>query len=179
MASPQPEGGRRPSAWPTALVSMAVGTAFLALWFWLLPPWLGFHSGPPFEWWRWLGMVPVFLGFAVALLCMWDFGWTGGGTPAPLAPPKRLVVVGPYQYVRNPMYLGFFVGWMGLWVLFGEASASAAAVAGVAVLGTALFVRLYEEPTLREKFGEDYVDYCTHVRRWVPRLRAWQRPGTR
>jgi protein-S-isoprenylcysteine O-methyltransferase Ste14 len=87
--------------------------------------------------------------------------------------------VGPYQYVRNPMYLGFFVGWMGLWVLFGEASASAAAVAGVAVLGTALFVRLYEEPTLREKFGEDYVDYCTHVRRWVPRLRAWQRPGTR
>src|SRR5256712_9907414 len=63
--------------------------------------------------WRWLAAVPSVLGFAVALRCVWDFGWTGRGTPAPLAPPKRLVVVGFYRHVRNPMYLGFAAGGIG------------------------------------------------------------------
>jgi protein-S-isoprenylcysteine O-methyltransferase Ste14 len=157
---------------------MVVGAAFLALWFWLLPPWLGFHRNAGAPQWRSFGAVPAVLGFAVALLCVWNFGWTGLGTPAPVAPPKHLVVVGLYRHVRNPMYLGFFVGWAGLWVLFGEASASAIAVASVAVLGVVLLVRLYEEPTLREKFGAEYEDYCKNVRRWVPRVRAWKRPAT-
>jgi protein-S-isoprenylcysteine O-methyltransferase Ste14 len=33
---------------------------------------------------------------------------------------------------------------------------------------------LYEEPTLRRKFGADYEEYCRNVRRWLPRLRAWE-----
>lgn len=61
------------------------------------------------------------LGFEVALRCVCDFGWTGRGTPAPFAPPQRLVVVGLYQYVRNPMYVGFAMGWIGLWVVFEHA----------------------------------------------------------
>jgi protein-S-isoprenylcysteine O-methyltransferase Ste14 len=76
--------------------------------------------------------------------------------------------------VRNPMYVGFFVGWMGLWVVFGRASLTAIAVVCAAALGTVLFVQLYEEPTLRRKFGRDYEEYCRNVRRWVPRLRAWK-----
>jgi protein-S-isoprenylcysteine O-methyltransferase Ste14 len=90
-----------------------------------------------------------------------------------MAPPKRLVVVGFYRYVRNPMYAGFFVGWVGLWVVFGRASLATVAVAAVVILATALLVLLYEEPTLRRKFGADYEEYCRNVRRWVPRLRAW------
>jgi protein-S-isoprenylcysteine O-methyltransferase Ste14 len=105
---------------------------------------------------------------------VWNFGWTGQGTPVPLVPPKRLVVVGFYRYVRNPMYLGFFVGWMGLWVVFGRATLSASAVTSVVALGIGLLVRLYEEPTLSRKFGTDYDEYCKNVRRWVPRLRAWK-----
>jgi protein-S-isoprenylcysteine O-methyltransferase Ste14 len=179
MANSQTEGGGRPGPahWPMAVVSLAVGASFLALWFWLLPPWLGFHRDAGAGPWRSLGAVPAVLGFAVALRCVWNFGWTGLGTPVPVAPPKRLVAVGFYRYVRNPMYLGFFVGWTGLWMLFGEANASAMAVASVAVLGSALFVRLYEEPALREKFGAEYEDYCKNVRRWVPRMRAWQGPA--
>jgi len=72
------------------------------------------------------------------------------------------------------MYVGFFTGWAGLWVVFGRASLIAVALVAAGVLATALFVLLYEEPTLRKKFGADYEEYCRHVRRWVPRLRAWE-----
>jgi protein-S-isoprenylcysteine O-methyltransferase Ste14 len=162
--------------WPAAVASLAVGGAFLALWFWLLPPWLGFQVDMAGRArWRWIAAVPSVLGFAVALRCIWDFGRTGHGTPAPFAPPKKLVVAGFYRYVRNPMYLGFLVGWTGLWVIFGRANLVAIEVACAAALGVALFVLLYEEPTLRKMFGAEYEEYCKNVRRWVPRLRAWNK----
>jgi protein-S-isoprenylcysteine O-methyltransferase Ste14 len=133
-----------------------VGVAFFSLWFWLLPQWLGFNvEAAGAARWRWIAAVPSVLGFAVALRCVWDFGWTGRGTPAPIAPPQRLVVVGFYRYVRNPMYVGFFTGWTGLWVVFGRAHTLALEVAAVAVIAVALFVRLYEEPTLRKMFGAE------------------------
>src|SRR5271163_1777802 len=94
--------------WPTAIASLIVGAAFFALWFWLLPRWLGFRAATgDSAGWRWVAASPSVAGFAVALRCIWDFGWTGRGTPAPFAPPQRLVVVGVYRYVRNPMYVGF------------------------------------------------------------------------
>jgi protein-S-isoprenylcysteine O-methyltransferase Ste14 len=125
--------------------------------------------------WRRIASVPSVLGFAVALRCVWDFGWTGHGTPAPFAPPKKLVVVGFYRYVRNPMYVGFIAGWVGLWVVFGHANPVAITVACAVVLGVNLFVSLYEEPTLRKIFGVDYDEYCRNVRRWIPRLHAWSK----
>jgi len=84
-------------------------------------------------------------------------------------------VVGFYRYVRNPMYLGFFVGWIGLWVVFGRANLPVIAGAAAVVLGVVLFVYFYEEPTLRKMFGSEYQEYCRNVRGWLPRLRAWEK----
>ncbi len=162
--------------WLATVASLLVGAGFFALWFWLLPPWLGFHVDTTgTARWRWIAVVPSVLGFAVALRCIWDFGRTGHGTPAPIAPPKRLVVVGFYRYVRNPMYVGFLTGWTGLWVVFGRASTMALEVAVVAVIAVALFVRFYEEPALRRLFGAEYEEYCRNVPRWLPRVRPWKR----
>src|SRR5262249_36742543 len=170
MAETTGPGGHATN-WAVTVAALLVGAGFFALWFWLLPGWLGFHvdlaSVAP---WRWIAAVPSVLGFAVALRCIWDFGRTGHGTPAPMAPPKRLVAVGFYRYVRNPMYVGFLTGWTGLWVVFGHANLTAIAVACLAVLGVHLFVIGYEEPTLRRMFGAEYDEYCQNVPRWLPRL---------
>jgi protein-S-isoprenylcysteine O-methyltransferase Ste14 len=171
-AASSPSGGR----WPIAIASILVGLAFFSLWFWLLPPWLGLTvKAVESEPWRWAAVVPSVLGFAVALRCVWDFGWTGRGTPAPIAPPQRLVVVGFYRYVRNPMYVGFALGWIGLWFVFGHFNWTLAIAIALAALGVDLFVHLYEEPTLRRKFDGDYEEYCRNVRRWWPRATPWNR----
>ena len=162
--------------WPTTVASLIVGLAFFSLWFWLLPQWLGFRAEMAgAAHWRWLAVIPSVLGFAVALRCVWDFGWTGRGTPAPIAPPQRLVVAGFYRYVRNPMYLGFATGWIGLWVVFGHANSKLIAIVAAVALGIHLFVVFYEEPTLRDKFGADYEQYCKNVSRWRPRIRGWDK----
>ena len=161
------------AAFFNTLASLFVGAAFFALWFWLLPPWLGFHAAAAHHNWRWLAAIPSILGFSVALRCVWDFGRTGHGTPAPIAPPQQLVVVGFYRYVRNPMYLGFFTGWICLWIVFGQANTLVIASAVAVILGVHLFILFYEEPTLRKKFGPAYLDYSRNVPRWLPRLHPW------
>jgi protein-S-isoprenylcysteine O-methyltransferase Ste14 len=163
-------------AWLRAIASTCVGAVFLGLWLWLLPGWLGFHRfAERMNGWRWLAAVLSALGFCVSLRCIWDFGWSGRGTPAPIAPPQRLVVVGFYCYVRNPMYVGFFVGWLGLWVIFGQVDRGSLTVAAIFVLAVATFVRAYEEPALRRTFGADYEEYYRNVPRWLPRLSPWRK----
>ena len=177
-ASPVENGpaGVDDNRWLATLGALVVGAAFFALWFYLLPPWLGFRVQlTDVDRWRWLAVIPSVSGFAVALRCVWDFGWTGRGTPAPVLPPQRLVVVGFYRYVRNPMYVGFACGWIGLWIVFGRATAGAIGGAIAVAAGLHLFVVFYEEPTLRGKFGPAYIEYCRHVRRWWPRVTPWIR----
>jgi protein-S-isoprenylcysteine O-methyltransferase Ste14 len=108
-------------------------------------------------------------GVLLALWCISTFVWVGRGTPAPFDPPRRLVIRGPYRFVRNPMYVGAGLALAGA-ALFYE-SLPLLAYGGVFLLACHLFVLSYEEPTLKRTFGPDYEAYCHHVNRWRPRLR--------
>ncbi|MEX2178508.1 MAG: methyltransferase [Gemmatimonadaceae bacterium] len=109
-------------------------------------------------------------GAAIALWCIVTFAAIGKGTPAPFDPPRRLVVQGPYRFVRNPMYMGAGLA-LASAALFYE-SMTLLVYAGVFLIITHLFVVWYEEPALRRAFGQEYEVYCRHVSRWWPRLRT-------
>lgn len=114
------------------------------------------------------GMVIGAAGAVVALSCVITFASIGRGTPAPFDPPRRLVVKGPYRFVRNPMYIGAGLALAGA-ALFYE-SLLLLGYAVLFFLVTHLFVVRYEEPTLRRTFGHEYDEYCRRVRRWRPSL---------
>lgn len=114
--------------------------------------------------------LPLWLAGGVVLLwSFWNFLAQGRGTPAPVDPPRELVAAGFYRYVRNPMYvavlsliLGHFL-WFGYWNLL--------VYALLVFVAFHTFVTLYEEPTLKRKFGASYEDYLRKVPRWIPRFR--------
>ena len=114
------------------------------------------------------GMLLSACGAALALACILTFVFVGRGTPAPFDPPRRLVVQGPYRFVRNPMYLGAGVALTGA-ALFYQ-SMQLLAYAGAFLVITHMFVMLYEEPTLLRIFDGEYEVYCRRVGRWWPRL---------
>jgi len=113
------------------------------------------------------GGVLVVLGGALALWCVSLFAFVGRGTPAPCVPPRRLVIRGPYRFVRNPMYLGVGSALVGATLFYQFQQLLFYTL--LFFLVTHLFVVWYEEPTLRRKFGSEYEEYCRRVHRWRPR----------
>jgi protein-S-isoprenylcysteine O-methyltransferase Ste14 len=112
------------------------------------------------------GLVAMAAGAALSLWCIAVFVAVGRGTPAPFDAPRRFVAVGPYRYVRNPMYVGGFLVLAG-WALYRQSPS--VLLLAVAWLGLVhLFVLGYEEPTLRGQFGVEYQRYLERVRRWIP-----------
>jgi protein-S-isoprenylcysteine O-methyltransferase Ste14 len=139
-----------------------------------LLPWAitGWRSEPAALVVRGVGVALIAVGAAFLLHAFLRFVVEGLGTPAPVAPTERLVVGGVYRHVRNPMYLAVGATIIGQALLLGQTVLLAYAAAfAVAVLG---FVRLYEEPTLRERFGAEYEAYRAAVPGWMPRLRPWR-----
>jgi protein-S-isoprenylcysteine O-methyltransferase Ste14 len=143
-----------------------------------LVPWLltGWRSAHPASAVVVVGAVLVALGAGVLLHAFGRFVFEGLGTPAPVAPTKRLVVGGLYRHVRNPMYLAVGATIVGQALLLGRPFLLAyAAVFGLTV---ATFVLGYEQPTLSERYGDEYTEYRHAVPGWWPRLRPWA-PATR
>jgi protein-S-isoprenylcysteine O-methyltransferase Ste14 len=119
-----------------------------------------------------VGSVLVAAGLIVLLHAFLRFVVEGVGTPAPVAPTERLVVGGLYRFVRNPMYLAVGTVIVGQALVLGRPVLLVYAAAfGAAV---ALFVRLYEEPTLERRFGGEYEAYRRAVPAWRPRRTPWE-----
>lgn len=142
----------------------------------LVPYWLtGWQVQTPLPCWapaRILGAVLVAMGLIVIVSAFARFVTEGIGTPAPVAPPQRLVIGGLYRYVRNPMYVALLSAVIGQALLLGK---PALLVYAAVVFATVYsFVRLYEEPVLAGQFGADYDTYRQAVPGWLPRLRPWQ-----
>lgn len=115
--------------------------------------------------WPAVGIIAI--GAALYLSCLWIFASVGQGTPGPWDAPRRFVAVGPYRWVRNPIYIGALLAVVGEAWLFLSLPLLVYAV-GMAI-SFHLFVMGYEEPTLRRRFGETYVEYLRTVSRWIPR----------
>jgi protein-S-isoprenylcysteine O-methyltransferase Ste14 len=112
------------------------------------------------------GIVLMAAGGILGLACAGTFIVRGQGTPAPFDAPKKFVAIGPYRYVRNPMYIGgiLLLGGFGLYQQSVSILLLAVALSGV----VHVLVILYEEPTLKREFGEAYEEYCRVTHRWVP-----------
>ena len=118
-----------------------------------------------------VGIVLGAVGLSLFVASLRRFATEGQGTLAPWDPPRALVLRGPYRYVRNPMISGV------IFVLFAESlvllSRPHAIWAAIFLALNLVFIPLFEEQQLEQRFGDPYREYCKHVPRFWPRLRPW------
>jgi protein-S-isoprenylcysteine O-methyltransferase Ste14 len=167
----RPSATRSTSAlWAKSLLNAVI---FFAL-FMVALPWLAHRLAPhpvPLPAAPSVALATVLFvgGVAVWLLCLDAFSRRGRGTPFPLDAPSRLVTSGPFAVIRNPIMAAEVTVIWAEAIYFGSLG-----VLGYALLVSVVahvFVVYTEEPELRQRFGEEYDDYCRRVPRWVPRLR--------
>jgi protein-S-isoprenylcysteine O-methyltransferase Ste14 len=153
-------------------------TLFVSLWTWFIPRWIAGSRGVALEPRPGFAAIALMaLGAIVMIACVWNFAWTGRGTPAPWDPPRRLVIRGLYRWVRNPMYVGMGAFLIGEALLLPAIRNAMLIVAAGAWILVTVFIVVYEEPTLRRLFGSEYEEYCRNVRRWIPRLTPFDKPS--
>jgi protein-S-isoprenylcysteine O-methyltransferase Ste14 len=142
----------------------------------LVPWWIsGWRMQSPllgFAGFRVVGVLLIAAGLPVLLDSFARFALQGLGTPAPVFPTRHLVVTGLYRYVRNPMYVAVAGVILGQGLVFGDVRVLG--YGALVWLSFHLFVMIYEEPTLRRSFGNEYDAFRAGVPRWIPRLSPWR-----
>jgi protein-S-isoprenylcysteine O-methyltransferase Ste14 len=116
-----------------------------------------------------IGVVLIAAGASLWAWTVRLFARVGEGTLAPWDPTRRMVAVGPYRHMRNPMITGVLAVLAGEALVFGSTAIAILAVAFLAV-NQAWFV-LVEEPGLERRFGQEYRSYRERVPRWIPSAR--------
>ena len=115
-----------------------------------------------------IGIIILIVGISIHLSSFYFFKFIGKGTPVPIEPPKKLVFVGLYKFVRNPMYLGIFADILGGFFVFGHLLLLVYAFLFLVFIH--LYVVFVEEPKLKERFGRIYEEYTKSVPRWIPKI---------
>ncbi len=111
-----------------------------------------------------LGIIPLVVGVVINLLADRAFSLRGT-TVKPFEESAVLVTTGVFRFSRNPMYLGFLLGLIGIGLLLGSLTPWVVIVV-FAVLMDVLFIRI-EEKMLEERFGQDFLEYRHRTRRWI------------
>jgi protein-S-isoprenylcysteine O-methyltransferase Ste14 len=158
----------------------AWGLTFIVVVFGLVPGWAA-DLNEELGWPRWqsttgqvAGVTLFVMGLALSLYCSRLFSRIGKGTPIPIAPPTQLVVSGLYRFTRNPIYVAQVSVLLSYFSYSGELALLL--YAGVWALFVQGFIVRVEEPGLRQRFGEAYLDYTHEVPRWVG-VPARRKPG--
>ena len=115
------------------------------------------------------------IGFVVALLGelirFWGVSWAGSETRTTGGVGGTfLIISGPFAYVRNPLYVGNILMYLGLGIMSFALFPYLQIVAILFFLFQYYFIVNEEEKYLREKFKDDYTDYCKKVPTFFPRL---------
>jgi len=122
-----------------------------------------FQSMPILGWilFALLGMLGLYSGYTMS--------WIGRGTPLPMDCPNKLVVKGPYRFVRNPMAVAGIGQGVAVGIILGSYGTITYALCGAFIWHFA--VRPTEEVDLELRFGEDYINYKKKIKCWIPRFR--------
>lgn len=119
---------------------------------------------------RYFGVVMMFFGAPLAVWCSYLLLVPGKDKAIPTISSDRVVITGPYKYVRNP----FILGW--IFILYGEVVFARSVPLLVYALVLSLCVHFwvvgFEEPSLEDKYGEEYRRYKKSVPRWIPRIKS-------
>jgi len=119
---------------------------------------------------RLLGLIALLLASGLGLWSAFSMATVGEGSPLPTAMAKRLVIVGPYNYVRNPMA----VAGIGQGVAVGLIASSWLVVI-YGLVGSLIWnwgVRPHEEADLSQRFGKEFEEYRERIGCWLPRFRG-------
>ena len=124
----------------------------------------------------------LIIGFAVALIGelirFWGVSWAGSETRTTGGVGGTfLIISGPFAHVRNPLYVGNILLYLGLGIMSFALFPYLQIVAILFFLVQYYFIVREEEKYLREKFKDDYRDYCNNVPAFFPRLFPYKNPG--
>jgi protein-S-isoprenylcysteine O-methyltransferase Ste14 len=161
-------------------------TQSLTMWliFLLIGPLIAFQIESALQnvfdfWWRFasdttrtVGVLLFLSGWILAWSSAWSIVSRGDGTPLPIACPRKLVICGPYRYVRNPMAMGSL--WQGFAIGLFWGSPLILLYVFIGALMWNFGARPWEEHDLEQRFGDDYRDYKQKVKCWIPRLRPYE-----
>ena len=114
---------------------------------------------------RIIGFILFILGVSVFIYCSALFSKIGRGTPVPVEPPKKLVISGLYKFTRNPIYIGYFFIFLAEFFMFGHLLLLFYSV--FIMLLIYIYIVYFEEPVLKKRFGNSYIEYTKKVPRWI------------
>ena len=110
------------------------------------------------------------VGSSFGLSAGYTMAKLGEGTPLPVDAPRKLVIKGPYKFLRNPMALGGILQGVAVGLYLGSWLVVLYAFLGAPVWHT--FVRPIEEEDMLARFGGEFEKYRDNVPLWVPKFKV-------